>query len=361
MGRSAGDATVPCQHAKVTVVYTDGACSGNPGPGGWAWAVPDGAFASGYEGHSTNQRMEIMAAWDAARSISGPLEVVSDSTYVVKCFTDKWYEGWHKRGWTNSAKKPVANRDLWEPFIELYLDRLGTPDVVSFRWVKGHSGDKMNDLVDRLAVEAATRQEARSGDHPPDTLGPADSNGSGSEGDDVGPPVVVPALPGHAIAVFGHRPPELGGYDENMTTATLRRQLAEIFTAKAEMHPNLTIASGLRLGAETIAAEVALETDVPFVAVLPFPNPDKLWPSASRQRFRSLTDRAFDVYTIQRKEPDSKPKAGAALARLDAWLLANATEAVVVWDGRDKALGALHKKAETALGDDVWVLEPHVY
>ncbi len=350
----------------MTVVYTDGACSGNPGPGGWAWAVPDGAFASGYEAHSTNQRMEIMAAWDAVRSIDGPLEVVSDSTYVVKCFNDRWYEGWHKRGWTNSAKKPVANRDLWEPFIELYLERRGTPGEVRFSWVKGHSGDRMNDLVDRLAVEAATNQEARSGQHPPDTLGPADTFGSSSgagdgDGGDDGPPVVVPELPGHSIAVFGHRPPELGGYDENLTTANLRRQLVEIFTAKLEMFPNLSVASGVRLGAETIAAEAALEADVPFIAVLPFPNPDKLWPSASRARFRSLTDRALDVYTIQRREPESKPKAGAALARLDTWLLANASEAVVVWDGKDGALGALHKKAEAALGDDVWVVEPSVF
>jgi ribonuclease HI len=75
----------------TTVVYTDGACSGNPGPGGWAWAVPGGRFASGFEAQSTNQRMEIAAAFDAVQNLEGPLDVVSDSTYVVNCFRDRWW------------------------------------------------------------------------------------------------------------------------------------------------------------------------------------------------------------------------------------------------------------------------------
>jgi ribonuclease HI len=142
------------------VVYTDGACLGNPGPGGWAWAVPGGAFASGAEARSTNQRMEITAAYEAVRAHSGgPVQVVSDSTYVVNCFRDGWWEGWLKRGWVNTARKPVANRDLWEPFVELVRAR----GDVSFRWVKGHSGHPMNDLVDALAVEAAQTQRPRVG------------------------------------------------------------------------------------------------------------------------------------------------------------------------------------------------------
>ena len=159
----------------TTVVYTDGACSGNPGPGGWAWAVVDGGFASGGEAHSTNQRMEIMAAFEAVKSHSGPLEVVSDSTYVVHCFRDRWHDGWKRRGWKNSQRKPVANRDLWEPFINLVLGR----GDVTFRWVKGHAGDPMNDLVDRLAVEAATTQREASGSERPTNLGPADTFGTG--------------------------------------------------------------------------------------------------------------------------------------------------------------------------------------
>ena len=131
-------------------VYTDGACSGNPGPGGWAWAVDQQTYASGGDRITTNQRMEVRAVLEAVTTLSAPLLVVSDSTYVVNCFRDRWWQGWLERGWTNSSKKPVANRDLWEPLIGLYVDR----GDVAFDWVKGHSGHPMNDLVDRLAVAA---------------------------------------------------------------------------------------------------------------------------------------------------------------------------------------------------------------
>ena len=133
------------------VIYTDGACSGNPGPGGWAWAVDRTTYASGSEEMTTNQRMEIRAALEAVTALSRPLVVVSDSTYVVNCFRDRWYDGWLARGWTTSARKPVANRDLWEPLVSLVVDR----GDVAFQWVKGHSGHTMNDFVDRLAVAAA--------------------------------------------------------------------------------------------------------------------------------------------------------------------------------------------------------------
>ncbi len=136
----------------MTEIYTDGACSGNPGPGGWAWAVaPDGdVYGCGGERHTTNQRMEVLAVLEALRSNPGRLTIVSDSTYVVHCFRDKWYEKWLRNGWRNSKKEPVANVDLWKPLVELYLERRPV-----MRWVKGHSGDPMNDLVDRLAVAAA--------------------------------------------------------------------------------------------------------------------------------------------------------------------------------------------------------------
>ncbi|TCO41047.1 ribonuclease HI [Kribbella antiqua] len=137
-------------------VYTDGACSGNPGPGGWAWAVADGPQASGADPATTNQRMELTAALEAVRALTGPLVVVSDSTYVVNCFQKTWWAGWHSRGWVNAAKQPVKNRDLWEPLIDLVLDRTD----VQFRWVKGHSGNPMNELVDQLAVHAAMSNNA---------------------------------------------------------------------------------------------------------------------------------------------------------------------------------------------------------
>lgn len=141
------------------VVFTDGACSGNPGPGGWAWAVsPDGVpSGSGGEPQTTNQRMELRAVLEALRGLgagseAGPIEVVSDSTYVVKCFHDRWWANWQRNGWRNSKKEPVANADLWKPLIELVQ-----AGDVTFRWVKGHSGDRMNELVDALAVAATPR------------------------------------------------------------------------------------------------------------------------------------------------------------------------------------------------------------
>jgi ribonuclease HI len=135
-----------------TEVFTDGACQGNPGPGGWAWAVaPDGEpCGSGGAPYTTNQRMEITAVLEALRSLPGDLLIVSDSTYVVNCFRDRWYARWQANGWRNAKREPVANTDLWKPLVELYTSR--RPE---FRWVKGHSGDPMNDLVDRLAVVAA--------------------------------------------------------------------------------------------------------------------------------------------------------------------------------------------------------------
>lgn len=137
------------------VVFTDGACSGNPGPGGWAWAVSPGGTPAGSGGvaRTTNQRMEVQAVLEALRALPAHESIIitSDSTYVVNCFKDRWWEGWKRRGWKNASKQPVANRDLWEPLIDLVLTR----GNVSFRWVKGHSGNAMNDLVDRLAVAAA--------------------------------------------------------------------------------------------------------------------------------------------------------------------------------------------------------------
>jgi ribonuclease HI len=93
--------------------------STNPGPGGWAWAVPLGRYVSGAAPRTTNQRMEITAVLEAVTALEGPLEVVSDSTYVINCFRDRWWEAWLRKRWINSQRKPIANRDLWEPLIEL--------------------------------------------------------------------------------------------------------------------------------------------------------------------------------------------------------------------------------------------------
>ena len=143
-------------------MYTDGSCIGNPGPGGWAWTVPAGRWASGHAPRTTNQRMEVQAVLEALRVLPGQTRVFSDSTYVVNCFNKCWYEGWLKRDWLNSKRQPVANRDLWEPLIGLWLPRR---DEVTFKWVKGHSGNRHNDLADALASQAANDQTSNSGSH----------------------------------------------------------------------------------------------------------------------------------------------------------------------------------------------------
>lgn len=142
------------------MVYTDGSCLGNPGPGGWAWAVPGGRWASGHEARTTNQRMEVSAVIQALRALDGPVVVVSDSAYVVNCFQQRWWEGWRKRGWRNASGQPVANRDLWESLLALVLEG---DRRVELRKVKGHSGDPMNELVDQLANEAAAAQSSARG------------------------------------------------------------------------------------------------------------------------------------------------------------------------------------------------------
>ena len=330
----------------VREVYTDGACLGNPGPGGWAWAVAGGPFASGAAALTTNQRMEVQAALEAVRALDGPLVVVSDSTYVVNCFRDRWWEGWLKRGWVNAAKKPVANRDLWEPLIDAVR---ADPSRVTFRWVKGHSEDPFNDLVDRLAVEAARTQTGRSGEGMPGDLGPPDAPGAAD-----------PRLPaGRLVAVTGHRPPELGGYDDNPVADAVRSRLAELLAAKRELHPDLVVLTGLGLGAEQLAAEAAAEAGVPYVAVLPYPAPDSQWPEASRRRYRQLVDGALSTVVLQAKPPATRQMAGGALRRRDAWLARHAHEAVTVWDGDDEAVGRTVRSFQDALGEeDVWVLTP---
>ena len=138
-------------------VWTDGACSGNPGPGGWGWITNESEPRTGSGGDfaTTNQRMEIAAALNALTSVrERPIVVVSDSTYVVNCITKRWYAGWYRNGWRNSKKEPVANRDLWEELVPL-----ATASGVTFRWVKGHANYPLNEAADALAV--AARDAAR--------------------------------------------------------------------------------------------------------------------------------------------------------------------------------------------------------
>jgi ribonuclease HI/uncharacterized phage-like protein YoqJ len=331
----------------TTEIYTDGACSGNPGPGGWAWAIPDGRFQSGYEAHTTNQRMEVTAALEAVRTNEGALEIVSDSTYVVNCFRDSWYVGWRKRGWLNSQRKPVANRDLWEPFIELVLER----GDVTFRWVKGHASDPMNDLVDRLAVGAILDTGGRTGVGRPDDLPPPDL-----------PPAKAgthPALPpGHRVLVAGLRPPQLGGYEPNLTWESVRSNIAEALSFLATEHDDLLVLSGMGLGVEQLGAEAAIDAGVPFVAVPAYPAFDSVWPASSRERYAGLVAQSLKEVVFEDRAPTSKQMAGGATARRDAWLARNANDAVVVHDGDDERTEKLLASLVVQLGDE-HVLQLH--
>ena len=139
------------------VLYTDGACTGNPGPGGWAALIIDAGkerIVTGGAAQTTNQRMELMAAVGGLAAIPAGRRVRlhSDSAYIVNCFRDRWYERWERAGWKNAQKQPVANRDLWERL----LAEARRHDVV---WVKvtGHAGEPLNERVDRLAREAIVR------------------------------------------------------------------------------------------------------------------------------------------------------------------------------------------------------------
>jgi ribonuclease HI len=149
------------------VVHTDGACIRNPGKGGWAWAAARELYASGFDPETTNQRMELTAtieAMTALAALTSPLLVVSDSTYVVNCWKQRWWTGWQRRGWRNSKGDLVANQDLWRRWIDLitgpWRERVG------FEWVKGHAGNEMNEFVDRLANDAARGQVAQAGPTP---------------------------------------------------------------------------------------------------------------------------------------------------------------------------------------------------
>lgn len=136
-------------------IYTDGACSGNPGPGGWA-AILVGSGRerelSGGEAHTTNQRMEIQAVVEGLRALKRPCEVTvfSDSAYVINCMTQRWYVKWQREGWLNSQRQPVANKDLWEALLEAV-----NTHAVSFGKVKGHSGHHYNERCDELARAAS--------------------------------------------------------------------------------------------------------------------------------------------------------------------------------------------------------------
>ncbi len=141
----------------VVDIYTDGACSGNPGPGGWGAILMYGEHRkelSGGEKQTTNNRMELMAVICALKALKKPCKVnlYSDSAYVVNAFNQNWIIGWQRNGWKNSAKVPVANIDLWQELLSLT-----NTHVVSFIKVKGHADNEFNNRCDELAVEQSRK------------------------------------------------------------------------------------------------------------------------------------------------------------------------------------------------------------
>ena len=137
---------------KQVTIYTDGACSGNPGPGGWGAILrygPHEKEISGGEAHTTNNRMELMGVISALKLLKEPCEVelYSDSKYVIDALEKGWARGWQKRGWVKSDKKPALNPDLWEELLKLC-------DIHTVRthWVKGHADNPYNNRCDELAV-----------------------------------------------------------------------------------------------------------------------------------------------------------------------------------------------------------------
>ena len=137
---------------KTVTIYTDGACSGNPGPGGWGAILVYGGHRrelSGGEGCTTNNRMELTAVIEALRALNQPcqVELYSDSKYVVDALEKGWVYGWKRNGWRKKDKKPALNPDLWEQLLA-ELDR----HQVRFHWVRGHADNPENNRCDQLAV-----------------------------------------------------------------------------------------------------------------------------------------------------------------------------------------------------------------
>ncbi|MFT7387560.1 MAG: ribonuclease HI [Candidatus Endobugula sp.] len=135
---------------KKIEIFSDGACKGNPGPGGWGALLRYGDTEKslfGGDKHTTNNRMELMAAIEGLTSLKEPCEVdlTTDSQYVRKGITE-WIQNWKKNGWKTAAKKPVKNADLWQA-----LDEQVARHTVKWHWVKGHSGHRENEIADELA------------------------------------------------------------------------------------------------------------------------------------------------------------------------------------------------------------------
>ena len=214
---------------------------------------------------------------------------------MVNCFNDRWYEGWLERNWRNAQRKPVANRDLWEPLVELFRARRGE---LSFVWVKAHAGDEMNELVDQMAVAQS--------------LAWRDGGDAGSA-----PAGPLPPWPiDQAVVVTGVAEPDAD-------------QVAGLADAVAGLDPGHDLLiTGLRRGVELLAGELAVAGGVTLGVVLPFADPAARWPRADLDRFEACLGRAEWVVTLD----GDRSKPGVAIAARNAWLWEAAVGAIVVGD-----------------------------
>ena len=147
---------MPKPHVKI---YTDGACIGNPGPGGWAALLVYGRKEkefTGFEPETTNNRMELTAAIEALRSLKEPcrIDFYTDSKYLKIGITE-WIINWKRKGWKTAAKKPVKNQDLWR-----VLDKIIQEHKITWHWVRGHAGHRQNERVDKLAYQVIEQSKS---------------------------------------------------------------------------------------------------------------------------------------------------------------------------------------------------------
>jgi ribonuclease HI len=149
--------TAPEYPAGTIVVYTDGGAIGNPGPGGYGVVIKDKAELSGGYNLTTNNRMElkaVMVAMEALKQEKGPIVLHSDSRYVINGLTKGWAQNWRKKNWVKSDGKPAMNADMWDRLLNLQVKL-----DITFKWVKGHSGDPLNERCDALANSTAKNKE----------------------------------------------------------------------------------------------------------------------------------------------------------------------------------------------------------
>ncbi|QXC61311.1 DUF1273 domain-containing protein [Aquihabitans sp. G128] len=217
----------------------------------------------------------------------------------------------------------------------------------------------MNDLVDELAVVERDRFRQAVGPTP-------GAPGGGGKISDL--PIEeqraekrrrdgrIPA--GHLLLVLGLSPDALGGWEANPVADDVRRRLQEWIDAQAQLHPDLVVLTGLRPGAEVLAAEAAIRADVPYAVVLAFPGMEAKQAPATQARFRDLVGRASSVANFHKKVPTDRAGFAANLKQRERWLVDAADQAVLVWDEQDARLDATFSTLEKAFGDDLLVIRP---